>query len=89
MAEGKNPLSLPPYSHQAPVEYSARCPCGARYLIFNPNAPGIVGDAESRAKERAEAMGRTFVNSLLSPFVLCRCGKALDFSQAESSERLM
>lgn len=82
MLTGKHPLSLPPYSDRMPVEYSVRCHCGRRFLVLNPAASGIVGDAEGRAKERAEAMRCTFVNSQLSPFVMCECGQALDFSTA-------
>lgn len=88
MLIGKGPLYLPPYSDRVPVEYSARCLCGARYLIFNP-AVHSIGDAEGRAKERATQMGCTFINSQLSPFVLCACSQALDFSTAGESLTVM
>ena len=83
MLEGKGALYLPPYdAARVPVEYSARCFCGLRYLIFNPQSPGIFGDAESRARERAGQMDCRFVNSTVEPFVMCACGHALDFSTA-------
>src|ERR1043165_5839979 len=85
MLIGKKPLSLPPYSDRVPIEYSARCPCGARVLIFNPGVQSV-GDAESRARGRAELMPARFVNSALEPFVLCACGESLDFSAGEVCE---
>ncbi|MEN3335663.1 MAG: hypothetical protein V7641_5028 [Blastocatellia bacterium] len=85
MLKGKNPLHLPPHSDRVPVEYSARCFCGARYLIFNPGVQSI-GDAEGRARERAGQMHARFVNSSLEPFVMCVCGSALDFGEGEASE---
>jgi hypothetical protein len=85
---GMRPLSLPPYSDRVPIEYSARCPCGARFLVFNPTVQSV-GDAESRAPERAELMACTLVNSQLSPFVLCACGESLDFAAGEVCEIVM
>ena len=52
---------IPPYSNATPVEYSVRCLCGARYLVFNPDAHSL-GDAEGRSKERASQMHAQFVN---------------------------
>jgi hypothetical protein len=89
MLEGKGPLYLPPYSDRAPVEYSVRCFCGARYLIFNPQSPGVFGDAESRARARAGQMHVQFINSELEPFVMWVCGQALDFTAGESVELVM
>lgn len=89
MLTGKNPLSLPPYNDRAPVEYSVRCFCRVRYLIFNPPSSGAVVESESRACERAAQLQATFINSLLSPFVLCACGEGLDFSPGESVELVM
>ena len=83
MLHGDGPLHLPPYdATRVPVEYSARCHCGRRFLIFNPQAPGIVGDAEGRARERAAQMRAQFVDARAEPFKLCDCGQALDFSTA-------
>lgn len=74
------PLPLPPYSERVPVEYSARCFCGARYLVFSPDTPGIVGDAEGKVRERAAQLVARFVDVRVEPFVMCTCGAALDFS---------
>jgi hypothetical protein len=80
MLTGDSPLHLPPYdAGRVPVEYSARCYCSARYLVFNPRAHSI-GNAEGRARDRAKAMRCRFINSSVEPFVMCGCGQALDFS---------
>jgi hypothetical protein len=79
---------IPPYSNATPVEYSVRCLCGARYLVFNPDAHSL-GDAEGRSKERASQMHAQFVNSALSPFILCPCGQSLDFSTAVEVSTVM
>jgi len=90
MLEGDGPLHLPPYdAGRVPVEYSARCFCGLRYLVFNPQSPGVFGDAEARTHERAAQMNCRFVNSSLEPFVMCACGQALDFSTALEASRVM
>ena len=53
MLLGDGPLHLPAYdAERIPVEYSVRCLCGRRFLIFNPQAGGVVGDAENRARAR-------------------------------------
>lgn len=79
---------IPPYSDATPVEYSVRCLCGARYLVFNPDAHSL-GDAEGRAKERAAQMHCTFINSALSMFKLCPCGEGLDFSTTDEISMVM
>jgi urease beta subunit len=58
-------------------------------LIFNPQSPGIVGNAEGRARERAGQIHAAFVNSLLSLFRLCTCGERLDFSPGVACEMVM
>ena len=83
------PLSLPPYSDRVPVESSARCFCGARYLVFIPAAPGIVGDVEGKARERAAQLGARFVDARVEPFVMCDCGAAPDFTPGDSCEIVM
>jgi hypothetical protein len=86
---GAAPLYLPPYdAARLPIEYSARCVCGLRYLVFNPQ-PRAIGDAETRARERADAMRRRFVNSSVEPFVKCPCGQALDFSTVTEAAAVM
>lgn len=55
MSIGDKPLHLPPYSDRLSIEYSARCHCGADYLIFNPISQSV-GDAEGRARESAEQL---------------------------------
>ena len=73
---------LPPYSEGLPIEYSLRCSCFCRYLVFT-GMGGIVGDAEVRAKQRAEEMKATFVDSRVIPFLQCPCGQLLDFTSDE------
>ena len=74
---------LPPYSGALPIEYSLRCACARRYLIFT-GMGRIVGDAEVRAKQRAEEMKAMFVDSRETPFMQCSCGQALDFLPDDS-----
>jgi hypothetical protein len=45
----------------------------------------IVGEAETRAKQRAEDMKATFVDSRVTPFMQCSCGQVLDFLPDESA----
>ena len=89
MLEGNGLLYLPPYDGRAPVEYTTRCHCGRRFLVFNPTARGVVGNAEGRAKERAEAMRCRFINSSFEPFVTCPCGQPLDFATGDVCEKVM
>ncbi|MGA9771423.1 MAG: hypothetical protein WBV94_20485 [Blastocatellia bacterium] len=41
----------PDYTGALPIEYSLRCVCSRRYVIYTGMA-GFIGDAESRARER-------------------------------------
>jgi hypothetical protein len=69
---------LPPYSGGLPIEYSLRCSCARRYLVFT-GMGRIVGDAEVRVMQRAEEIKATFINASETPFRLCPCGQVLDF----------
>lgn len=91
MLIGDGPLYLPPYSDRVPVEYSARFNCGVRYLVFNPGMAAVhsVGYAEGRARERAGQFHCIFINSQLSPLVLCPCGECLDFTPGDVAELVM
>jgi hypothetical protein len=73
---------LPPYG-ALPIEYSLRCLCARRYLIFT-GMGRIVGDGEVRAKQQAEEMKATFVDSRSTPFMQCSCGQVLDFAPDDS-----
>ena len=70
---------IPDYTGALPIEYSLRCSCARRYLIFT-GMGRIVGNAEVRAKLRAEEMKATFVDSRVTPFMQCSCGQLLDFT---------
>lgn len=74
---------IPPYSDRPPLEYSLRCHCARRYLVFT-GMGRIGGDAEVRARERAEEMKATFVDSRSTPFMQCFCGQVLDFLPDDS-----
>ncbi len=75
-------IGIPPYSDRPPLEYSLRCTCARRYLIFT-GMGRIVGDAEVRAKQQAEEMKAMFADSRLIPFMQCSCGQVLDFTLDE------
>lgn len=73
---------IPDYSGAVPVQYSLRCVCHRRYLIFTGAQVG--GDAESRARERATEIRAQFIDSQSTPFMNCECGQLLDFLSDES-----
>jgi hypothetical protein len=91
MLTGDGPLHLPPYDGRVPIEYSCRCDCGRRFLVFNPSMATAhsLGDAEGRAIDRAAQLRCRFVNSALEPFLTCPCGQALDFSTALAASAVM
>ncbi len=71
---------IPDYDGRVAVEFSLRCLCGRRFVVFNPSGP-VIGAAEDRAKERAAQMRATFVNACLSPWRYCEdCHQLLIFS---------
>ena len=82
---------IPAYDGRVAVEFSLRCLCGRRFVVFNPSGP-VIGAAESRARERAAELHATFINSALSPWCYCDdCGKLLIFDQEvdiQSSEAI-
>jgi hypothetical protein len=71
------------YTGATPIEYSLRCACGLRYLIFTGQG-AMIGDAEGRAKERAERMNAAFIDARSNPFMNCACGQSLDFMPDDS-----
>jgi hypothetical protein len=73
---------LPPYG-ALPIEYSMRCLCDRRFVVFT-GARQSIGDAEGRARERAANLGATFVDARSTPFMNCECGQALEFLPDES-----
>ena len=74
---------LPPYSGELPIEYSLRCVCARRYLVFT-SMGAIISDSRARAKERAAQMKALFIDARLIPFMNCECGQALDFMPDDS-----
>ena len=70
---------IPDYTGALPIEYSLRCTCARRYLVFT-GMGRIVGDAEVRAKQRAKEIKATFVDSRSTPFLQCSCGQLLDLT---------
>lgn len=69
-------------AYKSPIEQSLRCVCGIRYLVLMSDS---IGDAEGRARARAEAIRSTFVDARLTPFMMCECGQALDFVEEVST----
>jgi hypothetical protein len=74
---------IPDYIGALPIEYSLRCACARRYVIFTGNGP-MIGNAISRAKERAEQMNAAFIDARSTPFMNCDCGQSLDFMPDDS-----
>ena len=71
-------MGIPDYTGAIPIEYSLRCVCARRYLVFT-GMGRIVGDAETRARERAASIKATFIDARSTPFMQCECGQVLDF----------
>ena len=69
---------IPPYTDALPIEYSLLCLCLRRYLVFTGQG-AMIGDAEGRARARAEQMQARFIDARSTPFMNCECGQALDF----------
>ena len=81
MANSYPPLQgIPPPRTRPPVEWSLRCLCGRRFVVFDPHC-SIVGQAEARARERAKQLKATYVNAHLTPWRYCEdCHQLLIFS---------
>ena len=73
---------IPDYNGSLPIEYSVRCACARRYVIFTGMGLGL-GDALGRARERAGQMQAQFVDARQIPFMNCECGEVLDFTIEE------
>ena len=80
---GYPPLQgIPPPRTRPPVEWSLRCLCGRRFVVFDPSGP-VIGAAEDRARERATQMRATFVNAGMHRFAYCGdCGQLLIFDES-------
>lgn len=74
---------IPDYTGALPIEYSLRCVCSLRYVIFTGNGP-LIGDAIGRAKERAAHVNARFIDAREIPFMQCSCGQMLDFLPDDS-----
>ena len=74
---------IPYYTGALPIEYTLRCSCSRRYLVFT-GMGRIVGDAETRARERAEQMQAQFIDARSTPFMNCDCSQFLDFMPDDS-----
>jgi hypothetical protein len=55
--------------------------CSRRYAVYTGSGL-IVGDAESRARERVEQMHARFIDARQLPFTNCERGEVLDFAEA-------
>ena len=75
-------ISIPDYTGATPIEFSLRCTCGLRYLVFTGQG-AMISDAKGRARERAEQMQAQFIDARLTPFMNCGCGQLLDFTSDE------
>ena len=69
---------IPNYTGALPIEYSLRCSCTRRYLVFT-GMGAMIGDARTRAEERATEMKAIFIDARSTPLMNCDCGQALDF----------
>jgi hypothetical protein len=69
---------IPNYTGALPVEYSLRCACKLRYVVFTGKG-AMIGDAKARAEERAAEMRAVFVDAREIPFMICECNQVLDF----------
>ena len=72
-----------PLTGALPIDYSLRCSCTRRYLIFT-GMGRIVSDAETRAREQAASIKATFIDARSTPFMQCECGQVLDFMPDDS-----
>jgi hypothetical protein len=73
-------------NYKSPIEQSMRCLCGLRYLVLMSDS---IGDAEGRARGRAELISARFIDARVTPFLLCDCGQFLDFVEERSSALVM
>lgn len=73
-------------AYKSPIEQSLRCLCGLRYLVLMSDS---IGDAEGRARSLAELIRARFIDSRVTPFLLCECGQFLDFVEEGSSTLVM
>jgi len=58
-----------------------RCVCGQRYVVY---LGGGVGDAEDRARERADQLRARFIDATSLPWLVCGCGQVLEFTSESS-----
>jgi len=75
--------SIPDYTGALLIEYSLRCTCGLRYLVFT-GMGAMIGNARTRAEERATEMKTIFIDARSTPFMACPCGQSLDFMPDDS-----
>jgi hypothetical protein len=69
---------LPAY--QPPVVEDVHCHCRAHYRVF----VGVEDYQAQFAEREAAEMGAIFVDARRTPFMICRCGQALDFALESS-----
>jgi hypothetical protein len=65
---------MPEYN--PPIVEDVRCYCGARFRVF----VGVEDYQAQFAEREAAQLRAVFVDARRSPFVVCACGQALDFS---------
>jgi hypothetical protein len=66
------------------VVEDVRCICRARFRVFT----GCEDHQAQFAEREAAQLGAVFVDARRTPFMICECGRALDFS-LESSLMVM
>ena len=66
-------MGIPDYTGALPIEYSLRCTCARRYLVFT-GMGRIVGDAETRACEQAQEFSAIFIDARSTPLMNYQCG---------------
>ncbi|MCI0485772.1 MAG: hypothetical protein L0229_04140 [Blastocatellia bacterium] len=66
---------IPPYTE--PRAQTLRCLCGRFYLVCL--ASGADSDRD-QARERAARLDAQFIDARVTPWTVCSCGQALDFT---------
>ena len=74
--------------YRPPIEQSLRCVCGLRYVVFTGGSDFDQAACEA-ARDRASQINAQFVDARTVPFMQCRCGALLDFTNMDFCEMVM